>query len=678
VLHRRLLNQGGAGGGSGVDIPTTEMATRGAIEKGFTAVRDRFTKMEERYGKLENFDPQDFANLRKQVEDLVAAQAAWSKSEQEKRVGKSDLSGGDDAFLTRVAGLSMPFVPDKELEGMSREYFNIIGYNPDELTYAATAAHDRLAGMSPTIQTHLRSGRQPFDSFERQVRELQGLNDAMYLLDVLMCNGNAQYRSLGNAGQRMSSLKLWKRWDEKCTMFQRAISGGGTPASGTGGGAWLPQMFSSQMHDLMQLETQLWGLFPSLDMPGKIYTSPVLAQDGTAYLIAENPSSQGAAGGVGGAGVEITESTPQTTNMTLTAVKLAARMFTSGEAEEDLLVPVIPFLLTQLAKVTARALDDATLNGDVTGTHMDASAAANAPTTATDRRKAWMGLRASVIQNSGMPNVDITGNDAAAFLSMKSAMGIYGVRPTEGVWICSIAGLFKLMQASDGANKLFLRYDMMGTTETVARTGNLGMMFGSPVILSEFCPDDTSARRATRRRSWCTPTPARGSVGSGARSRSSGARSGTSNSTRRCWSARIVLPCRRGTRSRRVPTPSPLRAATTSPRSAASRALDSPVIEGPVSTRTRRGNPRHEEGAADMSNVFLKWTGHETVYDADEVRGLSIAAKPGDIIEVAPKCAKRLSADQKWVEQERVVEEVETKRGFRTVVSFRDREKAKA
>lgn len=498
MFIRRLLDQSGAGGGSGVEIPTQNMATRGAIEQGFTAVKDKFTKLEERYGKLENFNPDEFAGLRKQVEDLVAAQKAWADSENAKRVGKSDLAGGDEAFMTRVAGLSMPFEPDRELEGMSRDYFNIVAYNPDELTYAATAAHDRLAGMSPAIQSHLRSGRQSFDSFERQVRELQGVNDAMYLLDALLNAGSASYRAKGSAAQRMQSLKLWKRWDDKCTMFQRAIAGGATAATGTGGGAWLPQMFSSQMHDLMQLETQLWGLFPSLDMPGKIYTSPVLAADGQAYLIPENPAAQGGAGGVGGAGVEITESTPQTTNMTLTAIKLAARMFTSGEAEEDLLVPVLPFLLTQLAKVTARALDDATLNGDTTGTHMDAGAAANAPTTATDRRKAWMGLRGMVIQNSGMPNVDITANTDASFLSMKSAMGIYGVRPNEGVWICSIAGLFKIMQATDGTNKLFMRYDMMGSPDTVARTGNLGLLFGSPVILSEFCPDDTIAATGKR------------------------------------------------------------------------------------------------------------------------------------------------------------------------------------
>lgn len=77
---------------------------------------------------------------------------------------------------------------------------------------------------------------------------------------------------------------------------------------------------------------------------------------------------------------------------------------------------------------------------------------------------------------------------------------------------------------------------------------------------------------------------------------------------------------------------------------------------------------------ANEPNRWMKWTGHEVFYDADEVRNLSIAAKPGEIIEASPACAKRLlKADSKWVEQVRRSEEVETKRGWRTVTTFEDK-----
>lgn len=497
MFLRKSLSHSEAGGGA--SIPT-EMRTRDDIERGFSAVQERFNALEKRYGSVDDFNPDDFANLRKQVGDLIKGQEEFVKQQSERKT-MSDLTGGDEQFLARVAGLTMPFDPEREFSGMSREYFNIVAYHPDELTYAATASNTELAGMSTSLQRHLRSGAQSFDSFTRQVRELQGLNDALYLMDaILVGKGDTAYARRGDAASRMKSLKLWNRWEKACNMFQRAIAGGSSVASGSYGGAWLPQMFSSQLHDLMQLETVVWGLFPSLDMPAKVYTSPVLGGDGLAYYIPENPSSGGATNGA--SGTTITESTPQTTNMTLTAQKLAARMFTSSEAEEDVIVPVLPFLLQQLAKVTARALDDAVINGDTSATHMDAPGTndpTDAPSAATDRRKIWNGLRATAINNANMPLVDITANTDASFLSLKSAMGIYGVRPNEGAWITSIAGLFKLMQATDGnSNKLFLRNDILGTLNTTLLTGQLGAMFGSPVVVSEFCPDDTVAATGKR------------------------------------------------------------------------------------------------------------------------------------------------------------------------------------
>lgn len=487
------------GAGGGASIPT-EMRTREDIERGFSAVQDRFASLEKRYGGVDNFNADEFSNLRKQVGDLLKGQEEFVKQQNERKT-MADLAGGDEQFLSRVAGLTMPFDPEREFSGMSREYFNIVAYHPDELTYAATASTRELAGMSGNLQRHLRNGEQPHDSFTRQVRELQGLNDALYLMDAMLYGkGDTAYARRGDAQTRMKSLKLWNRWERACSTFQRAIAGGSSVASGSYGGAWLPQMFSAQMHDLMQLETVVWGLFPSLDMPSKVYTSPVLGGDGLAYYIPENPTAGGATNG--GSGTSIVESTPQTTNMTLTAQKLAARMFTSSEAEEDVIVPVLPFLLQQLAKVTARALDDAVINGDTSGTHMDAPGTndpTDAPTASTDRRKIWNGLRATVINPGSMPLIDIAANTDAALLSMKSGMGIYGVRPNEGVWITSIAGLFRLMQATDGnSNKLFLRNDILGTLNTTLLTGQLGAMMGSPVVVSEFCPDDTVAATGKR------------------------------------------------------------------------------------------------------------------------------------------------------------------------------------
>ena len=45
----------------------------------------------------------------------------------------------------------------------------------------------------------------------------------------------------------------------------------------------------------------------------------------------------------------------------------------------------------------------------------------------------------------------------------------------------------------------------------------------------------------------------------------------------------------------------------------------------------------------------MRWTGFEKFYDSDEGTGKSIAAGPGDVLELSDACAKRLAAaDPKW------------------------------
>lgn len=472
---------------TGIEMPA-EFKKASDIEQGFKHVVERLDALDKRDGGA---SAEDLGNLRKEVEALVAGQKALAEREAEYRA-VSDVMGGKE-FMARAAMLQMPFEPDEEFKNVTKAQWNVISFHPEELAFAAQESSGPLWGMSPAIKRHLRRDEN-LDAFTRAVKDIQHLNDAIVLVDGLLSAGNDNYRNTPRA-ERIKSLRLWKMYEKPVDSFIRAISGGATPASGSYGGAWLPQMFSAQMHDLVQLQTAVWGLFPVLDMPGKIYTSPVLGADGLAYVIPENPASQG---GAGGAGTAINESTPQTTNMTLTAVKLAARMFTSSEAVEDLLIPVIPFLLGQLAKVTARALDDACINGDDTaGTngHMDDPATGgplDPPSGTTDRRRAWKGLRAAVILNSGMPKVDVSGNTDTVFWSLKSGCGIYGLNPADGVFITSITGFFKMLQMADAnGGKWFQRADMAGFAANALLTGQMATLMGSPIIVSEFVPTDT-------------------------------------------------------------------------------------------------------------------------------------------------------------------------------------------
>ena len=80
--------------------------------------------------------------------------------------------------------------------------------------------------------------------------------------------------------------------------------------------------------------------------------------------------------------------TPGTAAVSLTASKIAVTAIVSGEATEDMLVPLLGAIEAELGDWLAAGADDALVNGDTTATHMDTDV-----TAASDVRKSWNGLR---------------------------------------------------------------------------------------------------------------------------------------------------------------------------------------------------------------------------------------------------------------------------------------------
>jgi HK97 family phage major capsid protein len=199
-------------------------------------------------------------------------------------------------------------------------------------------------------------------SADSKVREFQDFNDDVYVLSKIL-------------RVHPSQTKLWRKNQAQVSELRKAMN---ITTSGEGG-SWVPTEFSAELIDKFRLNLKVAALFRRVTMPTNPYTFPVVASDANAYLVSESTADDGSE--------KFTASTPGTSSFTLTAKKLAARTVFSEEMTEDAIVPVLPFVKDNLARVMADAQETAILNG-ATGTHFDIDI-----TSSADRRKAYNGLR---------------------------------------------------------------------------------------------------------------------------------------------------------------------------------------------------------------------------------------------------------------------------------------------
>jgi HK97 family phage major capsid protein len=205
-------------------------------------------------------------------------------------------------------------------------------------------------------------------------------------------------------------------------------------------------------------------------MPTNPFKLPIDGADAVAYLTAESTSDTA---------TKITASTPGTNNVTFDAVKLACRVLVSTELEEDSVVAILPLLRDKIVQALAEAQENATINGDTDGTHMDSDV-----TAATDVRKAWDGYRKLAL---GAAKVDCSTFSITNLRAIRTAMGKYGVNPSNLAWIAGISVFNKMLGLDE-----VMTVDKYGPGATIL-TGELAKLDGIPIIVSEFIREDLNA-----------------------------------------------------------------------------------------------------------------------------------------------------------------------------------------
>jgi len=266
-------------------------------------------------------------------------------------------------------------------------------------------------------------------------------------------------------------LKTWRRGERRFAKFIKAMSD--TAGSGQD---WIPTLFSSQLIDTFHLAQRVEGLVDAIDpMPSDPFKIPIVSADGSIKIIGESTTDNAS---------KISATTPGTSNITLETTKLGIRMVFSEELNEDSIIPIMPFLRRKLAQNMAIGVEDALLNGDLSGTHMDTDV-----TDSDDPRKSWNGLRALAWDiNAAGTTVCLDVGGAQLQLvhvrTVRGYLGKYGASPMDLVYITSPTGALQFMTLDEVRT-----VDKYGPNATIL-TGEIGKVDNIPVILSEKIRED--------------------------------------------------------------------------------------------------------------------------------------------------------------------------------------------
>lgn len=267
-----------------------------------------------------------------------------------------------------------------------------------------------------------------------------------------------------------TKLKAWAPFSRQMGEFKKALD---TATSG-GASEWVPTDFSSSLYELVRLDTKVWNIFDQIVMPTNPYKLPIQVGRINTFKHPEQT------GDTGQTTIPYSDGNDISGNITLTAVGHAAYVLISKDLEEDSIVPMLPFLRSEIVKALAEGREDCILNGDTTGSHEDSDT-----TSATSRRKMWKGLRRLAHDNS--LTADLGTTSVTTLRGARALMGKFGVKPSDVVWIVGMTGLMQMINLPEVST-----VDKYGPGATIL-SGELAKFDGSPIITSEWIREDLNS-----------------------------------------------------------------------------------------------------------------------------------------------------------------------------------------
>mgnify|MGYP003526374889 FL=1 len=238
------------------------------------------------------------------------------------------------------------------------------------------------------------------------------------------------------------------------------------------GADWVPTGIGASLHERVRASGKVAPLFQRINLPTNPWKWPVEGADATAYRVAE-PTGDTAS--------KVTASTPGTGAATFDAEIIGARTLISRSLDADSALAVLPYTQRKLIQAFVDGEEKAILDGDTDGTHQDTDTQANG---ATDVRTAWDGLRKKALAQTVATATSATALNLGI---VRKAMGKWGANPADLAFIIGVSNLHSLL-----ADTNLLTVDKMGPNAVILN-GQIGSVFGVPVIVSEHVREDLNA-----------------------------------------------------------------------------------------------------------------------------------------------------------------------------------------
>ena len=157
--------------------------------------------------------------------------------------------------------------------------------------------------------------------------------------------------------------------------------------------------------------------------------------------------------------------------VTLNAYRLISGTFIANDTDEQIVVNVLPWILSALARAHARAIDGSIMNGTANQAGLCGGAG-------TDGAGSFFAA-----DSAGVTDIANDGSGAltgANLLAARSEMGKYGVNPNDVAYIVNVEEYFNLI-----ADAAFSDISEVGSEIAMKVVGQVGSIYGSPVVASD-------------------------------------------------------------------------------------------------------------------------------------------------------------------------------------------------
>lgn len=356
-----------------------------------------------------------------------------------------------DTLIRELREITEQLRRDHDPDRLKTAIREVVGGTPSGLTGRLAAA---AAGDGPDTSLKSLVARPARDERER---EWQRLNDRVYLCSTLLRRDPRRLKSYGELDRLGGELR-------------KALNT-------TDNDEFVPDSFSLQLIEEVRLQRRLPSLFANVTIPRSPLKWPVDGGIGLPYLIAEN---------TGDTGEKVPTRSPGTNDVTFAAKTIGVRVPFSHEFDEDSIVAAEDYVRQQIAKALTDGLETAILNGDSDSPHLDGQVTAD-----NDVRRIFKGLRRLARDPATHTETDLATFDQAGWVTVRRKMGAYGIAPAELVCVVGVNTYYQII--GDATNwGDFQTLDKVGP-QAIALTGEVGALYGVPVVVSAYAPETCAA-----------------------------------------------------------------------------------------------------------------------------------------------------------------------------------------